>query len=290
MLAMFYFNFILFKFSCLCFCFWRMVTVKLCARITVVYFMIASFICHGLSHCNKYNNIVICKERESSSFTVNIYKISEKRLLTQQQIESLYFPLIETAILNHFKQSFDASLYLQDYYSPNVFWHGRNKYPNKIGPWFDDGDDGDSQHLWTVVLTKFVQNIYWCLLYAIRNLRNDGPFFNLSHDTPESGFIVVFQTTSNTTNNVEIAEWYELIEEDGKFYEKYEATDKIIARVGYPLPTAKRQMRIARSNGFKGEHSDSYIFNKKAQNVTALAILCKYRLVWHNLRLLSGKL
>ena len=84
--------------------------------------------------------------------------------------------------------------------------------------------------------------------------------------------------------------WTEWGIEGGKFYEKYEVTDKIIARVGYPLPTTKRQMRIARGNGFKGEHSDSYIFNKKAQNVTGLVILCKYRLVWYNSYLFSGKL
>ena len=239
---------------------------------------------YGTSSCKQYNQIRICSQDQLQTFDVNIYGVSDKHLLNLEEFRLLYFPQVTSAILHHFRQLFHGSLLLQDYRSPNIFWHGRDTEPNDKGPWFDDGD-GDHRHLWTVILTKFVQNIDWCISYASRNLRYKHRLDGAKH---VSGWIIVFKTQPGTTN-VKIVDTNELSvlnEENGMFDEKYEETNDILGRIGYPLPLSKQQMKIAKSNGFIGEHPDSYILNKNAQRFNNLTILAKYRLVWHRSRLM----
>eukprot|EP01084_Bolivina_argentea_P139842 245951_1 len=233
---------------------------------------------------DRYQNIMICPDKDAKSFTVHIHM----KLLQNYELYH-YLQRIASTILKHYENSWmnGSSLFKQNYLSPNVFWHGRETNPNNMGPWFDDGFGGDHQHLWTVILSEYVINIDWCMKYATRPL-----FTNVFsyQKTIVSGWIVVFNTRSHQKNKVKIMEFYELENANGSIAVQYEETIDIIARIGYPIAISNNQATIARRNGFKGaEHPDSYIFTKNAQQRTNLAILRKYKLVWHKSDILHSK-
>lgn len=256
----------------------------------------SSILHENFKYTSDYGNITITEENQSETFKVRIDVFPNVQPMYSDTFEVRYLRFVASAILNHFKISYgysnnnaSDSMYLQDYQSPNVFWHGRDSAlpsADGRGPWFDDGDGGDDSKLWTVILSEFVQSIDWCLRYSTRTLFDYHiAKYRIPFGVHTSGWIIVFETDPHCRANqiTKIVPWNELDAGKMRFNPIYQRFGGIIGRTWYPVDIARRQAVVAESNGFKGdEHPDSYILTKEAQINCNLKVLRKYRITWHS--------
>ena len=234
-------------------------------------------------------NITINQEHSDDQvYTVRIHCSNIESL--NQELYNEHLDSAALAILDYHKSTLtNGDSMLQNYESPQEFWHGRESEPSDIGPWFDDGF-GDYFHLWTVIVSKYVQSIEWCLKYSsgffgpinpiLQSLKLKRIDFDLVSQI-SAGWIVVFETQRDTTSAVKILDAKHFISGSTPFAGEYEETEDIIARIFWPMGVSRKQAIIAFQNAFAGEeHPDSYVFTKAAQKKFNLSIQRKYKIIW----------
>ena len=153
-------------------------------------------------------NITINQEHSDDQvYTVRIHCSNIESL--NQELYNEHLDSAALAILDYHKSTLtNGDSMLQNYESPQEFWHGRESEPSDIGPWFDDGF-GDYFHLWTVIVSKYVQSIEWCLKYSsgffgpinpiLQSLKLKRIDFDLVSQI-SAGWIVVFETQRDTVS------------------------------------------------------------------------------------------